>query len=1039
MIQPSIIITFRHPEILFECCCLFFFLCSPNTSSLFVSALNNIYDVELSALRDLFYATNGLEWKLNLSAKSGPIWNFSHNETVEQKNPCADDSLGYPSAWQGIHCSSSPLDCYYSVENCTITRVLLDMYNLQGTLPSSIGDLYDLKELSLNNNSLTGSLPSELGQLQQLMRMSMTFNRLNGSLSPALANISSLMYLSLRQNCFASSIPINIGEMKALEYMDFGLNRFEGILPDSLNKLTFLQTLFLSGNQFKGTLSESLSNLSALQRLSLYGNKFIGTVPDSLSKLISLLYLSVAENKLSGTIPESLFDLTALQMLNMSSNQFIGTIPQSLKKLFALRSLDLQLNKLSNSIPEALCDLTNLKLLSLSLNQLNGTIPNNLNKLTDLQFFSVSENKLSGTIPDSLCDLSSLYTLSLSNNQMTGTIPKHLDNLSVLLVLQISDNQFDGTIPSSIYNLKTLQFFHMDHNMLTGTVSEYIGTLTNLQILDLAHNRLVGSITRSLSNLIALILLDLADNQLTGTLPQSLSNLTDLLELNVDGNYLTGSLPSSLDQLVGMDRISLYSNLFSSSLPLGLLSLPYLQELQVHNNKFTGYLTDVFRNINLTSSLLETIDISGNGFRGTLPGFMFKLQRLTNFAASGNCFSGELPNDICQANSIEVLSLSGLSSGSQCPAGGRRIRGTIPSCIFELKNLKAFYISGNRLYGSLNNLMNYSKLINLTATNNHLSGTIPSEYKYSILKLDLSFNRISGTLDDFKTSSDMDLEIVHSALKVNVNRLSGPIPTFINQVGSLDLLSGNLFGCSSSEDLPSNDPNRDNAQCGSSTLNHIMVLSACIICVVGLIFLKLYWYTFHTQNKSFNYKLTFFHNLTSSLRLLPLSEDLNIDNRYSVMQRTLKSTTQLLSTVCIVGISVSICSTVLFVSLKVFGGYGTHVHQYSWIMSAVMTSGEVPAVCLCLLWSTVALCVFYRLIIKQFKIDRMVAFLNFEESCGLPFKGLESLEFVTRVHIVIMISCTVVVNGGYVYLILNNSSHSVVVFVQVLLAGFGIA
>lgn len=56
---------------------------------------------------------------------------------------------------------------------------------------------------------------------------------------------------------------------------------------------------------------------------------------------------------------------------------------------------------------------------------------------------------------------------------------------------------------------------------------------------------------------------------------------------------------------------------------------------------------------------LERIDISDNNFGGKIPGEIFKyLPSLISFAAVANCFTGSLPDSICDAKSLEVSELN---------------------------------------------------------------------------------------------------------------------------------------------------------------------------------------------------------------------------------------------------------------------------------------------------------------------------------------------------------------------------------------------
>ena len=46
---------------------------------------------------------------------------------------------------------------------------------------------------------------------------------------------------------------------------------------------------------------------------------------------------------------------------------------------------------------------------------------------------------------------------------------------------------------------------------------------------------------------------------------------------------------------------------------------------------------------------------------GTIPENIFKMKRMSTFAASGNCFEGGFPKTICDAIGLETLVIAGLS------------------------------------------------------------------------------------------------------------------------------------------------------------------------------------------------------------------------------------------------------------------------------------------------------------------------------------------------------------------------------------------
>jgi Leucine-rich repeat (LRR) protein len=138
------------------------------------------------------------------------------------------------------------------------------------TLPASIGELTELKKLTLNDNSLT-AVPPELFKCKKLTDLEIANNTLT-SLPAAIGNLSHVRLLDLRNNQL-DNLPPAIGQLKALVKLQLWGNKFVS-LPSEIGGLTALQELYLKGNR--------LTNL-----------------PVSITRL-SLKYLDVLDNKLCG-------------------------------------------------------------------------------------------------------------------------------------------------------------------------------------------------------------------------------------------------------------------------------------------------------------------------------------------------------------------------------------------------------------------------------------------------------------------------------------------------------------------------------------------------------------------------------------------------------------------------------------------------------------------------------------------------------------------------------------------------------------------
>lgn len=96
---------------------------------------------------------------------------------------------------------------------------------LNGTIPSSVGNLKQLQYLYLNNNQLSGEIPSSIGNLKQLFDLELYDNQLSGA------------------------IPSSIGKLKFLRSLHLYNNQLSGEIPRSVHKLTLLNSVGIDNNQ----------------------------------------------------------------------------------------------------------------------------------------------------------------------------------------------------------------------------------------------------------------------------------------------------------------------------------------------------------------------------------------------------------------------------------------------------------------------------------------------------------------------------------------------------------------------------------------------------------------------------------------------------------------------------------------------------------------------------------------------------------------------------------------------------------------------
>ncbi len=187
--------------------CVFMFIAS--------IVLAQVSNQEKQVLLNLYTATNGPEWNNQ--------WNLE--APVE--------------TWYGI-----------ALENNKVVGINLLFNNLNGTLPSSLGQLENLKKLELSFNSISGNIPAELGNLQQLEVLAINGTALNGSIPESLSNLSNLKQLHLSSNQLSGTIPESFEKLKKIEVFNVFDNNLNGTLPLGLANCQNLKQLMVAENDF---------------------------------------------------------------------------------------------------------------------------------------------------------------------------------------------------------------------------------------------------------------------------------------------------------------------------------------------------------------------------------------------------------------------------------------------------------------------------------------------------------------------------------------------------------------------------------------------------------------------------------------------------------------------------------------------------------------------------------------------------------------------------------------------------------------------
>ncbi|KAF3681619.1 putative plastid-lipid-associated protein 12, chloroplastic-like isoform 1 [Capsicum annuum] len=416
--------------------------------------------------------------------------------------------------------------------------------------------------------------------------------------------------------------------------------------------------------QLCGTLPERIFHLPNLKLLELsYNSQLTVILPmTKWNSSTSLMNLYLSSVKFNGTIPESMSYLTSLHDLDMSSGNLSGPILKPLWNLTDIENLSLENNNLEGTI-YPFFKFGNLRGLRLWGNNFTSLIPSNVSGLRNLQSLYLSSNNLNGTIPSWISSLPSLSRLYLSDNHFKSqSLIVVTLKQNQLEVLDLGSNKLNGTIPQCLGEISgQVLVLELSNNRFSGTIKTTFSIGNQLSVIKLHGNKLEGKVPRSLINCKYLELLDLGDNELNDTFPKWLGTLPNLKLLSLRSNKLHGPIKASKNKklFAQLQIMDLSSNGFSGTLPARLFENFQAMKIIDENvrdpwNRFEGYIPSIFGDL----AALHTLNLSHNRLEGRIPPSLHQLSVLESLDLSFNKIGRGIPQQLAFLTSLEVLNLS---------------------------------------------------------------------------------------------------------------------------------------------------------------------------------------------------------------------------------------------------------------------------------------------------------------------------------------------------------------------------------------------
>ncbi|GEM_PF-200980 len=751
-------------------------------------------------------------------ATDGPNWR-------DNTNWLSDKPLG---EWYGVDTDadgrvvSIDLSGHYDFDAQQYVR-----HGLTGEIPPELGNLSNLRTLSLIVNSLTGEIPPELGSLD-LHTLSLNANSLTGTIPPELGDLSNLGGLNLAGNSLTGEIPPELGSLD-LHTLSLNANSLTGTIPPELGNLSNLRWLDLGANSLTGEIPPELGSLD-LHTLSLNANSLTGTIPPELGNLSNLWFLDLHRNSLTGEIAPELGDLASLRYLLLNANLLTGEIPPELGNLSSLESLPLDYNQLSGTVPLTFLQLSRLSRFNFNHNAglclpdgmvawyqairgRDGPVCPDRETLAALYEsaggtrWTSSAGWLGGGALDEWhgveVDSAGLVSsVDLAGNGLSGGLTNRLGDLAGLTTLRVGDNpDLAGGLPSSLRQtpLRELRYANTDlcapagrsfQEWLAG-LSQHEGTglqcppPSDREILTILYETTDGANWEESGNWVTdaalgtwhgvetdgagrVVSLDLRWNGLGGPIPQELGGLAELETLILFRNRLDGPIPPELGRLAKAKLVVLADNELAGPIPPELGRLADLEELWLNGNRLTSAPAELGR---LTK--LEALSLTSNRLT-SIPPELGRLENLTELSLNFNQLT-LVPRELGGLTELEYL---GLWSNELT---------SVPRELGQLRNLKELDLDENRLASVPPELGRLDSLRLLWLASNELT-SIPAEINAlnSLELLVLAENRLTAV--PLRSGGFARLAV----LNLSSNEFTS-FPWQLGDLGNLELLdlSGN--------------------------------------------------------------------------------------------------------------------------------------------------------------------------------------------------------------------------------------------------------
>ncbi len=447
------------------------------------------------------------------------------------------------------------------------------------SIPSSIGNLFNVTNLNLSGNSLT-CLPTEISKLTAMTALSIDSNAIE-ILPVCIVTLSLLVKLSFTSNSIVY-IPWQIGFRAPLfQEFEYASNPLRFPHPSILNQgwkvvLNYLHrgVLCVTNNvlDFSGlpltSFDFQMEHLTCATELRL-DDCAISNFQDHFTLLTRLSSLKGQRLNVQ-TLHKCIGHFKALETIKFASCPFTKGLPESLSECRLIRDMCFRNCRLPEMNDDLFLFMLNLRSLDVSGNFLT-CLPSSLKNCTSLTSLCIASNLLTNVCKGTSC-WSQLTEIDLSHNCIQH-LPRGLGGLFYTCKLKNVDFTHNPiTMPPPLIMSQGLEM-----------CLKYLFRLWRSKIsngLDLEHFK-ITCIGNEMTSLAFLEQLHLESNMLT-LLPGTISRLTCLKELILSHNKLN-ELPNELFTMKSIANLILDDNRIARISPR-IGQMDNLEVLNIENN-----------------------------------------------------------------------------------------------------------------------------------------------------------------------------------------------------------------------------------------------------------------------------------------------------------------------------------------------------------------------------------------------------------------------------------------------------------------------